>query len=299
MDPNKIEQTRTQATPDNTAHTEVLRSSIQGVPGAFHEIAARSYFRERQLQIVAATTFEELLQQVERGVSDTALMAIENSLAGSLMHNYTLLEQSGVYITGEVYLRIKQNLMALPGQQLGDLREVQSHPMALAQCAHFLRKHPYLRQVASSDTAESAHRISQDNLPGIAAIASTLAAEMYGLEIIAPGIETNKENYTRFLVLRADQQELPIQADKVSICFSVDHAVGSLYKVLAVLAAYNVNLSKIQSTPIVGRPWEYRFFVDCLLEGAIKYTQAIEAIRPITRQLKVLGAYSRGQHFEY
>ena len=276
-----------------------VRVSIQGYSGAFHEIAARHCFREAPMEIVPAHTFEDLIEMVERREkADVGLMAIENTLAGSLMHNYNLLNESSLSITGEVYLRIKQNLMALPGQRIEDLHEVHSHPIAIAQCLKFFERYPNIHLVETVDTAWSARNIREKELEGIGAIASTLAAELYQMEVLAEGIETNKKNHTRFLVLRGDNPEPDQDAEKVSLSFAVDHTVGSLYKVLAVLAAYNVNLTKIQSAPIIGRPWEYLFFLDFVTEGAVSHRQAIEAILPLTHNLRVLGVYRKGEHFE-
>ncbi|MFT4759452.1 MAG: prephenate dehydratase [Paraglaciecola sp.] len=275
--------------------------AIQGYAGAFHEIAARLHFGEEEMEIKPCNTFEQLVKSVEVGDKATAgLMAIENSLAGSIMFNYQLLHGSNLQVTGEVYLRIKQNLMTLPGTKIGDLEEVHSHYMAIAQCREFFRKHPHIRLVESADTALSAKHIREQNLTKTGAIASTLAAELYGLDIIAPSIETNKKNYTRFLVLHPKEMavELP-DANKVSLCFSVSHEVGGLYKILGVLAAYGVNLTKIQSSPIVGKEWEYLFFVDFIGDKKLGWQQALDAIRPLTTSLRILGVYPEGQHFEY
>jgi len=279
---------------------QALKVGIQGYSGAFHEIAARHCFPERPLSIIPAATFDELVANVEgEEEADLGLMAIENTLAGSLLYNYRLLNESSLCITAEVYLRIKHNLMALPGQRIEDLTEVWSHPMAIAQCREYFRDYPHLRLLETEDTAGSARRIRESGIKTVGAIASNLAADLYGLEILAGGIETNKLNYTRFLVLEKSAPLLEAdRVDKVSVCFSVDHEVGSLYKVLAVLAAYQINLTKIQSTPIIGRPWEYFFFLDFVSEGKIGYEQAIEAIRPLTHNLKVLGAYRQGKRFE-
>ncbi len=292
--------TQPETSESSTIEALTKRVAIQGIPGAFHEVAARLYFEDQELEIVPALTFEELVGKLERNEGvDTALMAIENTLAGSLMSNYRLLEQADLTITGELHLRITQNLMTLPGQIISDIREVYSHPIAIAQCRSFFRQHPHIRLIEAEDTALSAKMVSEQKQAGVAAIAGALAAEMYGLEIIAAGIETNKKNHTRFLVLerKADATEV-VDADKVSMSFSVDHQVGSLYKVLAVLAAYNVNLTKIQSAPIIGQPWEYLFFVDFVTEGIVGWKQAIEAIQPLTHGLKVLGAYRQGKHYE-
>lgn len=293
-------KTSTQSNEEST-DSQPLRIAIQGYEGAFHEIAARFYYGQEPLKIVPAHTFEDVVQMVGEGkVADVGLMAIENSLAGSLMFNYNLLNNSQLKIVGEVYLRIKQNLMALPGQTIADIKEVHSHYMAIAQSREYFRQFPHIRLVETEDTALSARNIRENNWTGIGAIASTLAADMYNLDILAASIETNKQNYTRFLVLENDERASRREVvDKVSICFAVDHEVGSLYKVLAVLAAYNINLTKIQSTPIVGKPWEYRFFLDFVTEGKVTFEQAITAIHPLTSDLKVMGAYPRGEHYEY
>jgi prephenate dehydratase len=277
-----------------------LSVAIQGYPGAFHEIASRLYFSEEDLNIVPAHTFDDLVRMVDNSETDTALMAIENSLEGSLMYNHRLLHDGNFSIVGEIYLRIKQNLMTLPGKKIEDLTEVRSHPMAIAQCRDFFRKHPHIRLVETVDTALSAKQIEDENLETVGAIASTLAADLYNLEIIAPSIETNKLNYTRFLVLRRNEGlETVKNINKVSVSFAVSHDVGSLQKILTVMAAYNMNLTKIQSTPIVGKQWEYRFFVDFMLGEHLDWEQSIDALKPLTTDLKVLGAYQKGEHFEY
>lgn len=279
-----------------------IRVAIQGFEGAFHEIAARHFFAPRAIQVVPCETFEDLVSAVESGTSaDVGIMAIENTLAGSLMGNYQLLNKSSVRISGEVFLRVKQNLMALPGTSIADLREVYSHPIAIAQCTAFFRNYPHIKLIEGLDTALSARDVRDSGDRHRGAIASELAAGLYGLEMLAPGIETNKKNHTRFLIL---EQHLPIvpphaEKEKISLSFSVDHEIGSLYQVLGVLAAYQVNLTKIQSTPIIGKPWEYMFFVDFLVEGKFSSTQAIDAILPLTHDLKVLGTYPEGRHFDH
>lgn len=277
-----------------------LRIAIQGYPGAFHEIAARQYLHPQPLDIVAAHTFEDLIALVEAGEqADAGLMAVENTLAGTILSNYRLLQASQLRAVGEVYLRIRQNLLVLPGAQLQELREVHSHPVAIAQCLSFFEKYPHIKLIENADTALSARMVAESGRTDIGAIGSELAASLYGLRVLAPAIETNKHNFTRFLVLqRQEAERLPVTPqipDKVSLSFAVDHQVGSLYKVLAVLAAYNLNLTKIQSSPIIGRPWEYSFFIDFIADGKVSYAQAIEAIQPITRELKIIGIYPQGQ----
>lgn len=294
-------QTETTESGIESSSSITVKVCIQGGAGAFHEIAARHWFEQQPMQIVPALTFPEMVDKVEKQQdTDVAIMAIENTLAGSILFNYLLLYNSNLQIFGEVFLRIKQNLLALPGQRIEDLTEVRSHPMAIEQCREFFRQYPHIRLVESEDTALSAKNILEHQLTGVGAIASTLAAEMYGMEILAASIETNKQNHTRFLLIEPKTYgRIPDGADKVSLCFATDHTSGSLHKVLAVLAAYQVNLTKIQSAPIVGKPWEYRFFLDFVMNSDdLTYEQAIEAIRPITHDLQILGIYKQGKHFE-
>ena len=271
-----------------------INVSIQGYAGAFHEAAARQHFTDSEVVTVPAHTFADLVRQVENGESDLGLMAIENTLAGSLMANYDLLQTADLRITDEVYLRIRLNLMALPGVELGDLRTVYSHPVALMQCREFFKAWPRIEVIEAVDTALSAREVKESGDRTRGAIASSAAAELYGLDILAPGIETNKLNHTRFLVLERGRDLAGDAGNKVSMSFAVSHESGSLHKVLNVLAAYEINLTKIQSKPIVGRPFQYRFHVDFLLEGHVSLAQALGAIRPICEELRVLGVYSQG-----
>lgn len=296
---NKVEASIENETTDTSEAQSKLKVAIQGVPGAFHDIAARHFFAADQVEIVPAHSFRQLIEQVESGVADTGLMAIENTIYGSIIGNYRLLTASKLRAVGEVYLRIRQNLMALPGQRIEDLREVHSHPIAIAQCDEFFAQQPHIRLVEMEDTALSAQRIAQQQIKGVGAIASSLAASMYGLELLAESIETNKQNFTRFLVLeRMAEVQTTTNADKVSLFFSLSHEVGSLHKVLAALAAHGANLTKIQSAPIEGRPWEYFFFVDFVNEEGTEWQAAVKAIRPFTHSLEVLGAYRQGRFFE-
>lgn len=280
---------------ETTTAIKPLNVSIQGYAGAFHEAAARLHFTDRAVVTVPAHTFADVISQVERGESDLGLMAIENTLAGSLMGNYDLLQTADLRITAEVYLRIRLNLMALPGTQLSQLREVYSHPVALMQCEAFFKAWPRIKVIEAVDTALSAREVMEKGDPTRGAIASTEAAALYGLEILAPGIETNKLNHTRFLVLERGRDHSADRGNKVSLSFSTSHESGSLHKVLNVLAAYEINLTKIQSKPIMGKPWEYRFHVDFLLEGHVTLEQALRAITPICSELRVLGVYNEGE----
>lgn len=282
-----------------------LRVAIQGFPGAFHDMAARKFFSGSPIEILPCFTFKESFDLVKESKADVAVVAIENSLAGSLLPNYTLLRNSELKIIGEVYLRIEQHLMALEGQTLEDISEIQSHPMAIIQCEEFLEslRKKGVKIIDAPDTALSARDISEKKITGVAAIASSLAAEMYGLKIIRQGIETNKRNFTRFLVLTSDQEYGQVQQDqqvqpanKASVCFSLPHKVGSLSQILSVLAFYKINLTKIQSAPIIGREWEYFFYVDLMFDDKRMYMSSLDAIRPLTDQLQVLGEYPSGNN---
>lgn len=274
-----------------------IKIGIQGIAGAFHDIAAQRYFSDRPVTVVPAQTFPELVEELTTSKSfDVGIMAIENTLGGSLVFNYQLLNEAPVKIIGELYLRIKQNLMALPGQEVEELREVRSHPMAIAQCRAYFRRYPHIKIVETTDTALSAKEIKDEHLIGVGAIASTRAAEIYGLDLLEESIETNKKNHTRFLIL-SPELGYETKVEKVSICFAVANKVGSLHQLLGVLAAYDVNLTKIQSRPMIGEPWEYLFFVDFVIEGNHDWELALDAIRPLTSYLKVLGAYQRGLHY--
>lgn len=277
------------------------RIVIQGYEGAFHQIAAQLYFEGEAIEITPADSFEQLVSITEDPEqADIAMMAIENSVAGSLTYNYDLVRQSKLKITGEIYLRIRQNLMVLPGTKVEALKEVHSHHMAIAQSREFLRQYPHLKLMETTDTALSAKEIRENNWQHVGAIASTLAAELYDLEIVAPSIETDKENYTRFWVLERENTPTKTEAiEKVSVCFSTDHEVGSLYRILSILSAYKINLTSIQSRPILGKAWEYRIFLDFVATGKLSYEQAIEAIRPLTYDLTVMGLYGIGQHYDY
>lgn len=282
-----------------------LSVAIQGFQGAFHDMAARKFFAGSSIEILPCFTFKESFNLVKELKADVAVVAIENSLAGSLLPNYALLRNSELKIFGEVYLRIEQHLMALDGQDLDDIVEIQSHPLAIIQCEEFLE--PFRKKgvkiIDTPDTALSAREISQKRLTGVAALASSLAAEIYGLSVIRQGVETNKRNFTRFLVLTSNEKFELIQkhhqaqpANKASVCFSLSHKVGSLSQILSVLAFYNINLTKIQSAPIIGREWEYFFYVDLMFDDEKMYISSLDAIRPLTDQLQILGEYPSGNN---
>lgn len=274
--------------------------AIQGVAGCFHDAAAHLYFDGHEIDTIPCESFHDLFEEVAADESAIGIVAIENTIAGPLLQNHELLRQSRLKIAGELKLRISHVLCALPSTRIEEVSEVNSHPMALMQCETFLRRYPQMKMVEKFDTAGSAREIAEKHLSGHAAVCGRFAAEMYGLNILADGIETNKRNFTRFLIVAhplmtseigADEKEI----DKASIVFTLPHTQGALSKVLTILSFYDINLSKIQSTPIVGREWEYRFYVDLTFESLLRYRQALEAIRPLTGDLTVLGEYREAE----
>jgi prephenate dehydratase len=270
-----------------------MRIAIQGEAGCFHEVAARQYFNYDEIEIVPCSTFDLELKTLSGGEADFAVMAIENARSGSILYNYTLIRESGMKILGEHNLRIKQNLMALPEQKITDIREIRSHPIALAQCMTFLNQYPKITLIESDDTAGSAKQIFETGAKGVAAIASSHAAEIYGLEILAPGIETYKQNYTRFLVI-GDEKRGNTRGNKVSICFSTGHKPGSLAKVLVKLAELEINLTKIQSVPRLNGEWEYMFYLDLELNKNTKSDIIKRVLDKYTSNLEILGVYFKG-----
>jgi prephenate dehydratase len=270
-----------------------MKIAIQGEKGCFHEMAARQFFINDEIEILPCSTFDATLNSVKEGKADLAIMAIENARSGSILYNYSLIRESGLKMLGEHNLRIKQNLMALPGQIISDIRQVRSHPIALAQCMTFLNRYPEITLVESDDTAGSARLIAEHRLKKIAAIASSNAAEIYGLEIIAEGIETYKKNYTRFLVIgSADKGNN--NGNKVSICFATGHKPGSLAAVLVKLAEMNINLSKIQSVPRLNGEWEYMFYLDLELPDTSDLGVIKSVLENYTSNLEILGIYNKG-----
>lgn len=265
--------------------------AVQGFAGCFHEEAAHKFYSSEQLEIVECATFDQLYAELDNGTADAAVMAIENTVSGGLIPNFELLRKYGRKIKGEIYLRIVQNLMALPGQKIEDLKEVRSHYMAINQTRPFFKDYPGITLVESEDTAKSAAQVAKEGLMGVGAIASACAAELYGLEILQPSIETYKQNFTRFLVFD-DSYEVPVdQVDKVSLCFTLPHNPGSLAHVLTIFSFYSINLTRIQSLPIPGREWQYFFYIDLKFDSYERYTQAISAVRPLMEDLQVLGEY--------
>lgn len=272
-----------------------VKVSIQGFEGCFHQEAANKFFGEK-VNAICCSTFREVIKIAEhKKESDAGIMAIENSIAGSILPNYNLLQKSKLKIIGEVYLHIRQNLLVNPGIKLEDIREVHSHPMAILQCDNFLDKHNW-KLVETDDTALSAKHVHQHRSKHIAAIASRLAAEIYQLEIIAPNIHSLKNNYTRFLVMqRAAEVKETENANKASINFHTDHSRGSLARVLTNIADAGINLSKLQSMPIPGSDFKYSFHADLEFETRQQLSKALEIIKDKTDSLQILGIYKNGR----
>jgi prephenate dehydratase len=280
---------------------EMKRVAIQGARGSYHDIAAHQYFEGEDIELICCATFEDIFTAMHNDSTVVGMLAIENTIAGSLLHNNELLRQSGVQIVGEHKLRITHSFVCLPDESWEDIHEVNSHPIALMQCREFLARHSQYKVVEAEDTALSAEQIKNENLRGHAAICSKYAAGLYGMKVLEEGIETNKHNFTRFLIV-AD----PWQADdlkrahggtpnKANLVFTLPHKEGSLSQVLSILSFYQINLTKIQSLPIIGREWEYQFYIDVVFDNILRYKQAIAALEPLTKELKILGEYEEGE----
>lgn len=278
--------------------------AIQGIGGCNHYIAAKLFFKNDNIQTIDCDTFKELAGHVVKDPSVLGIMAIENTIAGSLLQNYKILKENKLVIVGEYKLRITHALVAMPGVEVGDIKEINTHPMAFMQCEEFLNTLPNVKLVEKEDTAGSAKWIKENNLRDHAAICPAGAAELYGMNVLADGIETNKRNFTRFLILANKDvapeilRELCVEQEdinKSSMVFTLPHTSGSLSKVLAVLSFYDMNLSMIQSMPIVGEEWKYQFYVNLLFTDYKRYRQAIDAILPLTKDFEILGEYMEGE----
>ena len=272
------------------------RIAIQGEPGCFHDAAARSFFNDDEVETIPCDTFISMFDLLKTDASMLGIVAIENTIAGSLLQNHELLRQSNHIIVGEYKMHISHVLAALPGQTIEELTEVNSHPMALMQCEQYMLRHSNLKMVEKNDTAGSAKEISEKHLMGHAAVCGKYAAELYGLNILEEGIQTNKRNFTRFLVI-ADPVEAPAilgnkVKNKASLVFTLPHTHGSLSKILTIFSFYDINLSKIQSLPIIGREWEYRFYINLTFDDYTRYRQSIDAVRPLINDFKILGEYA-------
>lgn len=269
--------------------------AIQGIKGSFHHIVSQQFF-EKPVDCIDCLTFDRVVDSLITGESDAAVMALENSIAGSIIPNYALIDKYKLHIVGEHYLDIQHNLMAWPGQRIGDIKEVYSHPMALLQCKEFFKQHPHIKLVEDKDTAEVAERIRKQELKGIGAIASATAAEIFELDILAHSIQTIKHNETRFVIVKRVNSEVPEnEINKASVKFEANHKRGSLAAILNVMSDCRLNLTKIQSLPIVETPWKYAFFVDVTFETYNDFKKAKSLIDIMAEGFKVLGEYKNAK----
>lgn len=273
-----------------------MKVAIQGIKGSFHDIVARQFFGD-QIDLVECMSFTEIPDLLKNDKVDSAVMAIENSIAGAILPNYALIDEYKLNIEGEVYLNIHHHLMALKGQKIEDIKEVWSHPMAILQCRKFFRNHPHIKLIEEKDTAEVAQRIHINQLKGIAAIASNQAAKIFDLEIIEDDIQTIKNNSTRFFILKKERQtpqhksKMDGKKNKASIKFITKHHKGSLAEVLDIFAKHDINLTKIQSMPIIDKPWSYAFFIDLIIDDFKLYENALHLLDKKVNHLKILGEY--------
>ncbi|GAA4279734.1 prephenate dehydratase [Gaetbulibacter aestuarii] len=269
--------------------------AIQGVKGSFHHIVSEQFF-EQPKDIIECETFDEVVDSLLAGQCDAAIMALENSIAGSIIPNYALIDNHGLHIVGEHYVDVQHNLMVLPGQEIENIKEVYSHPMALLQCKEFFKKYPHIKLVEDKDTAEVAQRIREQNLQGIGAIASLKAAEIFNLDILAKSIQTIKSNETRFAIVKRKNSEIPEnEINKASIKFEADHKRGSLATILNVMSDCKLNLTKIQSLPIIDTPWKYAFFVDVTFAAYADFKKAQSVIEIMGQSFKILGEYKNAK----
>ena len=272
-----------------------LKIAIQGIKGSNHHQVAREYFSE-DIELVECMSFHGLVDQLLDSTADKGVMAIENSIAGSIIPNYALIYDKNLHIIGEHYLNIHHNLMALKGQTIDDIVEVRSHPMALLQCREFLKTKPHIKMVEDVDTAETAKQIHDNQLKGIAAIAPIVAADLYELDVIVPEVQTIKNNSTRFIIVKTKNKELPKnEINKASLRFVTDHKRGSLATVLNVMSDCNLNLTKIQSLPIIETPWKYAFFVDVTFDEYDNFAKAKSLLEIMSEDFRVLGEYKNAR----
>jgi len=269
--------------------------AIQGVKGSFHHIVSQNYFKTN-ISIVPFMSFDQTVDSVLKKETDAAIMAIENSIAGSIIPNYALIDTNNLHIVGEYYLDIQHNLMALPNQKIEDITEVYSHPMALLQCKAFFKQYPHIKLIEDKDTAEVAERIHKKQLKNTGAIASTLAAEIFELDILATSIQTIKHNETRFVIVKEDNSEIAeAEINKASIKFELDHKRGSLATILNVMSDCKLNLTKIQSLPIIETPWKYAFFVDVTFQDYQDFKKAKSIMDIMATHFKVIGQYKNAK----
>jgi prephenate dehydratase len=270
-----------------------MKIAIQGIESSFHDMATQKLFPDAEFELIMCDSFEEVTLCLENSEADFGVLAIENTIAGSILPNYNLIDASELVIYDEVFLNIQMYIMALEGQTIYDIEEVHSHPVALLQCKDYLRKlPPQLKIIEGKDTASEAKKIKEGNLKGVAAIAGKQVAEKFGLEILDSNIQTMKDNQTRFVLIGKNEIEPKENANKATLKFELSHDPGSLANTLQLFTTFNINLTKIQSLPIVGKPWQYAFFVDVMFEDYELFVQVIDVLKKAVAELKILGVYN-------
>jgi prephenate dehydratase len=265
--------------------------AIQGVQGSFHHLVAQEYYHN-DVEVLECMSFAQLTRSLLEGEAAEGVMAIENSIAGSILPNYALIDENNLKVVGEHYIPIDMNFMALPGQKIENIKKVYSHPMALLQCKEFFKKHPHIKLIEDTDTAEVARRISEKGSTKVAAVASKAAAQLFGLEILAESIHTKKSNATRFLIISTKKKEPNgDKIDKASLKFELESKRGSLVSVLNILRDFDLDMTKIQSMPIIEFPWKYSFFIDVIFEEYTEFQKAMDILEVMTERLTILGTY--------
>lgn len=269
---------------------------IQGIPGCFHDIAAHEWFKGEEIETISFASFEDMFATLDSEPETLAAVAIENTIAGALLQNFEYIRKSGRKIIGECKIRVSHSLCALPGTKISEVKEVRSHYMALLQCRQFLSLHPNMKKTEDFDTAGCARKVADENMTATAAIAPAYAARLYGLDILAEGIEDDNRNFTRFLIVGTKDAPVAPDADKISLVFTVPHEEGALSKVLTILTFYDINLTMLQSMPVVGHEWEYRFYADLTFDDPKRCEQAISAVAPLTSDFRILGIYKSAKY---
>ncbi|MDE6479390.1 MAG: prephenate dehydratase [Muribaculaceae bacterium] len=269
---------------------------IQGIPGCFHDIAAHEWFSEEEIETTGFASFDDMFSALDADSEMMAAVAIENTIAGALLQNFEYIRKSGRKVIGECKIRVSHSLCALPGTKISELKEVRSHYMALLQCRQYLSHHPHINKVEDFDTAGCAKKVAEGRMTATAAIAPAYAARLYGLDILAEGIEDDNRNFTRFLIIGQSDSPTPQDADKISLAFTVPHEKGALSKVLTILTFYDINLTMLQSMPVVGHEWEYRFYADLTFDDRERCEQALAAVKPLTSDFRILGIYRSAKY---
>ncbi len=274
----------------------MTKIGIQGIPGCFHDIAAHEWFSQEEIETIGFSSFDDMFAALTASPDMMAAVAIENTIAGALLQNFEYIRKSGRKVIGECKIRVSHSLCALPGTDITHIKEVRSHYMALLQCRQYLANYPHIKKVEDFDTAGCARKVAEENMIGTAAIAPAYAAHIYGLDILAEGIEDDSRNFTRFLIIGQPDSLPPMDADKISVAFTVPHEKGALSKVLTILTFYDINLTMLQSMPVVGHEWEYRFYADLTFDDFNRCQQAIAAVSPLTSDFRTLGIYKSAKN---